>query len=124
MLTHITLNMELVDTEALELLFPSQKLSSSVPTILILDSLDESLLLNESEIPVMPRPNYSIKSPKCSKTQIPDKMAPEEITAIVENLRVEMIALKSLDVDRICIMQKSKDQIDFLQSEIRSKMLS
>ena len=72
----------------------------------------------------MPRPNYSIKSPKCSKTQIPDKMAPEEITTIVENLHVEMIALKSLDVDRICIMQKSKDQIDFLKSEIRSKMLS
>ena len=68
MLTHITLNMELVDTEALELLFRSQKLSSSVPTILTLDFLNESLLLNESEIPVMPRPNYSIKSPKCSKT--------------------------------------------------------
>ena len=100
--------MELVHTEVLQLLFPSQKLSKSVPTILIPDSLNESLLLNESEIPVMPKPNYSIRSQKRSKTQIPNKMAPEEITTILENSHPEIIALKSFDVDQIYIMQKSK----------------
>ena len=61
-------NGELVDTEALELLFPSQELSKSVPTISIPDSVHDSLLLNESETSVMPKPNYSIKSPIRSKT--------------------------------------------------------
>ena len=42
-------NTELVDTGALELLFPSQELSKSVPTIFIPDSLNDSPLLNESE---------------------------------------------------------------------------
>ena len=63
---------ELVDTGALELRFPSQELSKSNPKILILDSLKESLLLNESETPVMPKPSNSIKSPMSSKIQIPD----------------------------------------------------
>ena len=82
-------NTELVDTGALELLLPSQELSKSVPTILIPDSLNDYPLLNESGTPVMPKPNNSIKSPNCSKTQIPDKMAPEEV---LENLCAEMIA--------------------------------
>ena len=53
------------------------------------DSFNNSPLLNESETTVIPKPNNSIKPPKCSKTQ----MAPEEVTTILENLRVEMIAL-------------------------------
>ena len=131
-------NMKLVDTGALELDFPSQELSKSVPTILIPDSLNDSPFLSESETPVMPKPNNSIKSPNHSKTQIPDKIAPKEV---LENLRVEMIALKSFVVDQIYIMQKKSkycetsahcddsqilvkslnDQIDFVKSEINSK---
>ena len=71
------LNTELVDTGALELLFPSQELLKSVPTILIPDPLNDSSLLN--------------------------KMAPEEV---LENLHVEMIALKSFVVDQIYVTQK------------------
>ena len=41
-------NTELVDTGALELVFPSQALSKSVPKILIPDRLNGSSLLNES----------------------------------------------------------------------------
>ena len=106
----------------------------------MLDFFNKSLLLNKSETPVMPKPNNSIKSPKCSKTQISDKMAPEEITTILEKLRVEMIALKSFADDQIYIMQKKStfcetsahcdnckilikslnDQINFLKSEMLS----
>ena len=71
------LNTELVDTGALELLFPSQELLKSVPTILIPDPLNDSSLLK--------------------------KMAPEEV---LENLHVEMIALKSFVVDQIYVTQK------------------
>ena len=80
--------MELVDTEALELLLSSRELSKSVPRNLIPDSLSDSLLLNESEIPAMPKLNNSTKSPKHSKLQIPDKMAPEELANIFKNLQV------------------------------------
>ena len=89
----------------------------------------------------MPKSNNSIKSPKRPKTQIPNKIAPEEVTTSLENLHAEMIALKSFVIDQICIMQrKSKycetsahcddskilikslnDQIDLLKSEIKSK---
>ena len=34
----------------------------------------------------------TLLSPKHSKTQIDDKIAPEEVTIILENLRAEMIA--------------------------------
>ena len=61
----------MVVTGALELLFPSQELSKSVQ--LIPDSLNNYPLLNESETPVMPKPNNSTKSPNCSKTQILDE---------------------------------------------------
>ena len=71
------LNTELVDTGALELLFPSQELLKSVPTILIPDPLNDSSLLN--------------------------KMAPKEV---LENLHVEMIALKSFVVDQIYVTLK------------------
>ena len=96
-------NTELVDTGVLELLFPSQELSKSVPAILIPDSLNDSLLLNESETPVMPKANNSIKSPNRSKAQILYKMVPEQV---LENLLAEMITLKSFFVDKIYIMQK------------------
>ena len=55
--------MKLVDTGTLELLFLSQKLSQSISTILITDSLNESSLLIEIETSVMPKPKNSIKSP-------------------------------------------------------------
>ena len=45
------------------------------------DSFSDFPLLSESETPVMPKVNISIKSPKHSKTQITDKMAPEELTS-------------------------------------------
>ena len=57
-------NTDLADTRALELFFPSQELTKSVPTILIPDSLNDFPLLNESKTPVMPKSNNSIKSPK------------------------------------------------------------
>ena len=57
-------NTDLADTRALELLFPSQELTKSVPKIIIPDSLNDSPLLNESETLVMPKSNNSIKSPK------------------------------------------------------------
>ena len=41
----------------------------------------------------MPKPNNSIKVSNRSITQIPDKMAPEEVTTILGNLRAEMISL-------------------------------
>ena len=41
----------MLDTEALELIFLSQELLKSVPTILITDSLNDSLFLNKSETP-------------------------------------------------------------------------
>ena len=100
------INTDLVDTGVLELLFPSQELSKSVPTILIPDSLNDSLFIKESETPVIPKPNNSIKSPKRSKIQISDKMAPQELTTILENVRAKMIALKSVVVDQIYFMQK------------------
>ena len=52
----------------------------------------------------MPKPNISIKPPKSSKTKIHNKMAPDEVTTMLENLRVEMIALKSYVVDQVYIM--------------------
>ena len=61
--------MELLCTGVLELLFLSQDLLKSVPTILIPDSLNDSLLLNQSETQA-----------KRSKIQISDKMGPEEVT--------------------------------------------
>ena len=91
-------------------------------------------MLNESETPVMPKPSNSIKSPKRSKTQIPNEMVRKEIATILGNLRTEMIALKAFVVDQIYIMpKKSKywrhqqivkslnDQINFLKSEIKPK---
>ena len=89
----------------------------------------------------MPKPNNSIKSLERCKTQILDKMVPEEITVIFENLYTEMIALKSFNADQIYIMQKKSnyckklarcddskiliksiyDQIEFLKTEIKSK---
>ena len=56
------------------------------------DTLNDFPLLNKSETPVRPKSNNSTKSPKHSKTQIDDKIAPEEVTIILENLRAEMIA--------------------------------
>ena len=61
-------------------------------------------MLSESETPVIPKPNISIKPPKSSKTKIHNKMAPDEVTTMLENLRVEMIALKSYVVDQVYIM--------------------
>ena len=100
-------NTELVDTGALELLFPSQELSKLAPAILIPDSLNDSPLLNESETPVMRKPNNSIKSSKHS-----DKIVPEEVTTVLENLREEMLGLKSLKsffVEQIDTMQKKSN---------------
>ena len=51
----------------------------------------------------MPKPNSSIKSRNLSKAHTPDKMVPEKV---LENLRAEMIALKSFVVDQIYIKQK------------------
>ena len=105
-------NTELVDTGALELLFPSQELSKLAPAILIPDSLNDSPLLNESETPVMRKPNNSIKSSKRSKTKISDKIVPEEVTTVLENLREEMLGLKSLKsffVEQIDTMQKKSN---------------
>ena len=82
---------ELVDTELLELLFPPQELSKSVPAILISDSLNDSSLLNESETPVMPKWNNSIKSPKRFKKEIRDKIAAEKVITILENMGAGMI---------------------------------
>ena len=57
------------------------------------DTLNDFPLLNKSETPVRPKSNNLTKSPKHSKTQIDDKkIAPEEETIILENLRAEMIA--------------------------------
>ena len=56
------------------------------------DTLNDFPLLNKSETPVKPKSNNSTNSPKHSKTQIDDKIAPEEVTIILENLRAEMIA--------------------------------
>ena len=52
----------------------------------------------------MPKPNNSIKSRNLSKAHTPDKMVPEKV---LENLRAEMIALKSFVVDQIYIKQKN-----------------
>ena len=57
----------------------------------------------------MPKPNNSIKSLERCKTQILDKMVPEEITVIFENLYTKMIALKSFNADQIYIMQKKSN---------------
>ena len=57
----------------------------------------------------MPKPNISIKSLKSSKTKIPNEMAPDEVTTMLENLRVEMIALKSFAGDQVYIMQKNSE---------------
>ena len=105
-------NTELVDTGALELLFTSQELSKLAPAILIPDYLNDSPLLNESETPVMRKPNNSIKSSKRSKTKISDKIVPEEVATVLENLRAEMLGLKSLKsffVEQIDTMQKKSN---------------
>ena len=65
-------------------------------TILTQNSLNDSPILNESETPVMPKPNNYIKSQIGSKRQITNKMAPWEV---LENLSAELIALKSFVVD-------------------------
>ena len=57
------------------------------------DYLNDSPFLNESETPVIPKPNTTIKSPNRYKTQIPYIMASEEV---LEKLRAEIIALKSI----------------------------
>ena len=88
----------------LELLFPSQEPSKSVPTILTPDSLNDTLLFNESKAHVMPKPNNSIKFQNCSKRQSLDGIAPEEVIPILENVHVEMIVLKSFIVDHTYIM--------------------
>ena len=63
---------ELVDTKLLELLFPPQELSKSVPAILISDSLNDSSLLNESETPVS-------QNAKRFEKEIRDKIAAEKV---------------------------------------------
>ena len=93
-----------MDAGVLELLFPSQELSKSVPTILTPDSLNDTLLLNESKAHVMPKQNNSIKFPNRSKRQSLDEIAPEEVIPILENVHVEMIVLKSFIVDYTHIM--------------------
>ena len=86
----------------------------------------------------MPESNNSFKSPNHFKTQIPNKMAPEEV---LENVRAEIITSKPLIVDQIYTIQKKSKycetsvkcddskilvkslnyQIDFLKNEIKSK---
>ena len=106
-------NTELVDTGALELFFSPQEVLKSVPTFLIPDPLNDSTLLNESETPVIPKAKIKqlnqIPNMR-STTQIPDKMAPEEVTTVLENLRAEMKALKSFVVHQISIIQKKSKQ--------------
>ena len=69
----------------------------------------------------LPKPNNAIKSLICSKTQIPDEIAPEKVTTIFENLGAEMIALKSFVVGQIYIMQKKSKYYKTSAHSLRKK---
>ena len=102
------------------------------PTISLSSSVGETPALNVNETPFLQKPKDSCLRKTKSKSDTENELCMEE--SISENLRAEMIALKSFVVDQIYMMKKrsnEKDdenliknllnQIEFLKQELKSK---
>ena len=104
------------------------------PTIYISNSSEDTPALNVNETPIISK---SANLSCISKWQNLNKHQKEQTITETENLRAEMIALKSFSVDQVYMAKnRSNDrddelliknllhQIEFLKQELKVKMLS
>ena len=104
------------------------------PTIYISNSSEDTPALNVNETPIISK---SANLSCISKSQNLNKHQKEQTITETENLRAEMIALKSFAVDQVYMAKnRSNDrddelliknllhQIDFLKQELKVKILS
>ena len=104
------------------------------PTIYISNSSEDTPALNVNETPIISK---SANLSCISKSQNLNKHQKEQTITETENLRAEMIALKSFSVDQVYMAKnRSNDrddelliknllhQIEFLKQELKVKMLS
>ena len=98
------------------------------PTIYILNSPEDISALNANENPIISKSANLLCIPNSTKLQNLNKHWKEQTIRETENLRAEMIVLKSFAVDQIYMVKKrwnDKDdlleQIKFFKQELKSK---
>ena len=78
------------------------------PTIHISNSSEDTPTLNVNETPIISKSANLSCIPNCNKSQNLNKHQKEQTIAETENLRAEMIALKSFVVDQIYMGKKDQ----------------
>ena len=107
------------------------------PTIYIPNSSEDTPTLNVNETPIISKSANLSCIPNSTKSQNLNRHENEQTNTETENLRAELIALKSFVVEQIYLVKKrsndkvdelsikiSLDQIEFLKQELKVKMLS
>ena len=107
-----------------------------IPTIYIPNSSEDTPTLNGNETPIISKSVNLSCILNSTKLQNLNNHQKEQTNTETENLRAELIALKSFVVDQIYLVKKrsndkddelsikiSLDQIEFLKQELKLKML-